>query len=225
MSPSGRASVVFGVALLVTAPTAAVFAQDVNTISAPRFELSAGYAFMRDTSNRASTGVDRINLPAGWYSSLVFNPADWFGLVGEVCVNYRNGVDVDLAEPTEEPGLTGVAVSNNVHLYTALGGARFFHKTGRVAPFAQVLVGIAHLWITSNPPPALASEGIRETDTSFAIQPGGGVTVYLTDDLGARVAVDYRAMIDSQRDDVPGHIDYANALRVIAGFTLHWGGR
>ena len=64
-------------------------------------------------------------------------------------MNYRNGVD--LGEPTEEPGLTGVAVSN--------------------------------------------------------------------------VAVDYRTMIDSQRDDVPGHIDYDNALRVIAGFTLHWGGR
>jgi hypothetical protein len=57
--------------------------------------------------------------------------------------------------------------------------------------------------------------------TDFALQPGGGLTIYLTDRVGVRLAVDYRTIIDFAEEDN----DYTNELRTIAGFTLQWGGR
>jgi hypothetical protein len=63
---------------------------------------------------------------------------------------------------------------------------------------------------------------ITETDRNFLTQPGGGVTVYLTEWMGARLAADYRSMIDFNSEEKN---DYHNAVRVVGGFTLRWGGR
>jgi hypothetical protein len=59
-------------------------------------------------------------------------------------------------------------------------------------------------------------------ETRFAIQPGVGATVYLTEKVGVRFAADFRSMIyfaDGEENY------YDNALRVIGGFTLQWGER
>ena len=47
-------------------------------------------------------------------------------------------------------------------------------------------------------------------------------TVYLTENLGVRVAADYRSMIDFNSEEKN---DYYNALRVVGGFNLQWGPR
>ena len=225
-----RATLAIATAILLAAPTS-VAAQDIDTMPVPLVDVSAGYTFMRDMSKRELTGFDHINFPAGWYTSAAFNPTQWFGIVGEVSGNYRNDLAFDLGEVLEDPSLTGVSIGKgNVHVYTALGGPRFFRKFGRIVPFGQVLAGVVHVR-TKETPSALGTElGLtteRVTDNNLGIQPGGGVTVYITKYMGARVAADYRSMIDfnSSNEALDEGTDYYNALRVIGGFTLQWGGR
>jgi opacity protein-like surface antigen len=225
MSTFLRAALAIAVGSLLALPSVA-FAQDVNTMPVPRVEVSAGYAFMRDMSKRELTGFDHINFPAGWYATGAFNPTEWLGLVGEVAGNHRYDLNLDLGEGLEEPGLTGLSIgTGDVHLYTALGGVRVFRKFGRVVPFGQVLAGVVHVR-TKETPSALGAElGLEEetfTDNNLGIQPGGGVTVYLTERMGVRLAADYRSMIDFNNEEKN---DYYNAVRVVGGFTLQWGGR
>jgi hypothetical protein len=59
------------------------------------------------------------------------------------------------------------------------------------------------------------------TSTDFAVQPGGGVTVLLTERIGVRLAADYRTIIDWEEGDAT----YGHEFRVLSGFSLHWGGR
>jgi opacity protein-like surface antigen len=220
-----RTALALVVGVLVALPSAA-FAQDVDTMPVPRIEASAGYAFMRDMSKRELTGFDHINFPAGWYATGAFNPTDWFGLVGEAAANYRNNLNFDLGEVLEEPQLTGLSVgSGDVHLYTALGGVRIFRKFGRIVPFGQVLAGVVQVRTTETPSALGAEFGLvteKTTDNNFGIQPGGGVTVYLTENLGVRLAADYRSMIDFNSEEKN---DYYNAIRVVGGFNLQWGTR
>ncbi len=226
MKTSRRTVLALVVGALLALLPASAFAQDINTMPVPKIEASAGYAFMRDMSKRELTGFDHFNYPAGWYATGAFNPTAWFGLVGEAAGNYRNDLNFDLGQVLEEPQTTGLSVgTGDVHLYTALGGVRIFRKFGRVVPFGQVLAGIVHVRTTETPS-ALGTEfGLvteKTTDNNFGIQPGGGVTVYLTENLGVRMAADYRSMIDFNSEATT---DYYHALRVVGGFNLQWGPR
>jgi opacity protein-like surface antigen len=226
MKTSLRKAFALAVGVLLALPLSSAFAQDINTMPVPKAEVSAGYAFMRDVSKRELTGFDHLDFPAGWYATGAFNPTEWLGLVGEFAGNYRNNLNFDVGEVLAEPGLTGFSVgTGDVHMYTALGGVRFFHKIGRVVPFGQLLAGVVHVRTTQTPS-ALGTEfGFaleKNTDNNLGIQPGGGVTVYLTERMGVRVAADYRSMIDFNSAD---KTDYYNAIRVVSGFTLQWAGR
>jgi|RhiMethySRZTD1v2_1073278.scaffolds.fasta_scaffold157824_2 opacity protein-like surface antigen len=221
-----RAVVALAVGVLLVLPPALAFAQDINTMPVPKVEMSAGYAFMRDMSKRELTGFDHLNFPAGWYTTGAFNPTEWLGLVGEVSGAYRNNLNFDLGQMLGQSELTGPSVgTGDVHLYTALGGVRVFRKFGRVVPFGQVLAGVVHVRTTETPSALGAEFGLaveKTTDNNFGIQPGGGVTVYLTENLGVRAAADYRSMIDFNSGDAN---DYYHALRVVGGFNLQWGPR
>ncbi len=226
MKPSLRTVLVLAVSILLTIPLSSAFAQDINTMPVPKAEFSAGYSFMRDMSKRELTGFDHFNLPAGWYTTGAFNPTEWFGLVGEIAGNYRNDLNFDLGNVLEEPGPTGLSVgTGDVHMYTALGGVRFFHKFGRVVPFGQLLAGVVHVRTTQTPSALGSDLGLeleKATDNNLGIQPGGGVTVYLTETMGVRLAADYRSMIDFNN---AGTNDYYHAIRIVSGFTLQWAGR
>jgi hypothetical protein len=89
-----------------------------------------------------------------------------------------------------------------------MGGARFFRPMGRVVPFGQMLTGVAYL------------RGTPPNGARFALQPGVGVTVYLTDRVGVRLSGDYRTLVEF--DD---GAYYTHEARLISGFTLQWGAR
>ena len=213
MSPLRRAAPALAVCALLMSPPPAS-AQDLDTLPVPLADISSGYMFMRDFTDDLP-GRDGVNFPAGWYFSGAVNPYQWLGLVGEVTGAYRNNLDFTVE---------GFTFSNKLRLYTVMGGPRFFHKTGRFVPFAQVLTGIAHARMKMTMPGELAEFGptVSDNSTHFALQPGAGLTVYLTRHVGVRAAADYRLIVD--RVD-RGENDYNNELRVISGFTLQWGGR
>ena len=147
---------------------------------------------MRDFAN-IGPNMDDTDFPAGWYFSGAFNPTSWFGIVGEVDGSYKNSLDLDYV---------GFHSSSNLRVYTFMGGARFFKKVGRAVP-AQFLTGAAHMQSKVQLTPGIPDYGdtIKQTATDFALQPGGGLTIYLTERVGVRLAADYRTIIDLAEDE------------------------
>ena len=208
---------------LLSRIVAAVSVCGVSVAPAPAFaqthaglgEISAGYMFLRDTSDQVPSGP-KVNFPVGWYVSGAVNPTGWLGLVGEVSGSHRNNIDFTITSNET------YSYSTDAQIYTVLGGPRFFHKAGRVAPFAQVLAGVAHTRLDITLPQQFGSATRTSNATHFAIQPGGGVTVYMTEHAGIRVAGDYRSIINVSIDE---ENTYANQFRFVTGFTWEWGAR
>jgi hypothetical protein len=202
-----RTAVAASAVCLLCAPPP-VSAQEAGTLPLPIAELSAGYAFMRNTH------IDE-NFPAGWYLSGGVNLSQWFAIVGEAGGGYAT---VRETPPFGEPH----ELSSKLEDYAFMGGPRFFRKTGRVVPFGQFLVGVRYArqretaTYGAEPP----HRGGMLTATDLAIQPGGGVTVLLTERVGLRVAADFRTVIDTEDET-----EYTNEFRFITGFTFHWGRR
>lgn len=215
MSSLSRTASVLAVWACLVAPPSRAFAQDVAAIPVPRYEVSAGYSFLRDISVAQDVpGVilpDAVNLPGGWYVSGTLNTNQWFGLVAEASANYKSGLEF---------GVDRYTFSTTARVHTFMAGPRFFHKIGRLAPYAQVLAGLAHMRLKVFLPAELPYGPWTSTSDDFAFQPGGGVTVYVTERVGVRVAGDYRCIVGW--DDGPA---YSNELRFLTGFTLQWGGQ
>lgn len=210
-----RVLVGVGVFVLATLPTPAS-AQERGFIPLPVAEVSAGYTFLRDYED-VEPGTSGTNLPAGWFTSGAYNVNHWMGLVGEATGSYKNG-----AWSRSEGG---VDASADIRAYTVMGGPRVYYKRGRFVPFAQVLAGAAHHRGTVNASGFIGGAAYRhketETRTDFAIQPGGGITVYLAESLGVRVGADYRAVFMTQDGDT----NRQNQFRFLTGLMFGWGRR
>lgn len=198
-------------ALFAALPTGSN-AQERGFIPVPVAEVAAGYTFLRDYEN-VEPGTSGTNLPTGWFTSGAYNVNHWMGLVGEATGSYKNGA----FERFED----GLNVSADLRAYTVMGGPRFFYKRGRMSPFAQVLAGTAHHRITGKAIMEGLNIGSTETTTDFALQPGGGLTVYLTESVGVRLAGDYRAVFFNDE----GETYRQNQFRFLSGLTFGWGRR
>jgi opacity protein-like surface antigen len=88
------------------------WAQDV-----PRYELAAGYAFLKDGDN---------SLPLGWNASFALNYTNRLGAIADIGGNYKTLEGVDF----------------NIH--TFLVGSRYsFRGERRLTPYVDVLIGVA----------------------------------------------------------------------------------
>ena len=172
--------------------TLVVTPRTASAQGAPAAEVAGGYVLMRDFE------VD-TNFPLGWFASAGVNLSERFAVVGEVSGSYAT---IDLF---------GTDVDANVH--TFMGGARFVRRMDRVTPFAQFLVGLARAG------GGVDFLGVQISDavTDFAIQPGGGVDVRVTERLSARVGADYRRIFSEDAD--------GNELRFTGGIVLGFGSR
>ena len=189
-----------GVCLVVFAVAPSAWAQEAAGPPLPIAEVSGGYAYMRDTTSEE-------NFPAGWYSSAAANLNHWFGLAGEITGAHKRLTDV-------------APIDVKASLYTFMGGPRFFFKRGRVVPYAQIIAGAAHLrWEATE---AVGTLDAADTDTKFAFQPGGGVTVLLTHNVSVRGAVDYRRIVFTDADEFD---EDDSQVRAIAGVVFGWGTR
>lgn len=199
------------VTVCLAAPRPAV-AQEVGAMPIPLVEVSAGYTFMRDLA-----GSD-TNFPAGWVFSAALNTSTWLGLVGEVTGSYKN--DLNFTFPSDTSTYT--TLSQDLSVYTYMAGPRFFKKTGRVVPFAQVLAGVATMRDAVKFTPDISGLGEHSSSrTDFAFQPGGGLTIFLSENVGVRLAGDFRCIVDFDEDEN----DYNNQFRIVSGFTFNWGAR
>jgi hypothetical protein len=207
--PSRISIVVAGCAFALAAAAPAA-AQDVDTMPMPVVEASLGYVFMGH-----ETSDDAERYPRGWHVGMAWNATPWFSVVGEAGGSYRsatttyvNGSSITLNERKREVGF--------------LAGPRVYHKVKRVVPFAQFLTGMAvrRHEQASTMTGSLNAHWNSDTQANLlALQPGGGVGVLLTERLGVRAALDYRALFDISEDMI------LHEFRVVTGFTIHWGGR
>jgi opacity protein-like surface antigen len=196
MSKSTLVAVATFVFMFAATPQA--LAQEGAATAQPLVEMSGGYSFMHDFTIEE-------NFPAGWYFSTAVNPADWFGVVGEISGTYKT-----LAED--------LLVEVKTRGYTFMGGPRFFKRIGRITPYGQFLVGGAYGRVEATP---LTASGIdvTESSTELAFQPGGGISVYMNDRVGLRMSMDYRRIVfdDDEEDN--------SEFRVLTGIVIGFGGR
>ena len=136
----------------------------------PAIEASLGYSFLRErpTFNRH-----------GWVASAAGNVNSWFGAKGEIGGNYTD------------------IVHHDAHSF--LAGAQFSaRRNPTVTPWSHFLLGVVRTGqgarlvnfqdvIRGGPPVFLPV-----TRSDFAIQPGGGVDLWLQPTLGIRLGGDYR---------------------------------
>lgn len=153
----------------------------------PAGDVAFSYALMHDSDIEET-------FPTGWSVAVNGNVSSIFGIVGEVGGHYKT---IDLL---------GSDLSVSVH--TFMGGVRFRKEDSKMVPFAQVLAGMARA--------GASFLGASEDATEFAVQPGGGVDVRLTERFGIRVQGDYRIITSDE------HI---NEFRFAIGGVLGFGSR
>jgi opacity protein-like surface antigen len=141
----------------------AVVALPAAAQDAPKFDVSGEYSFLRDSELEQSFH--------GWLLSAAGNMSSVLGIVGEVGGNYKTisvlGTDLELS------------------VHTFMAGVRFSSRANeKVTPFGQIVAGAARA--------AGSAFGESESATEFALQPGGGVDIWITPTVGIRAGADYR---------------------------------
>jgi len=159
----------------------------------PAVEVSAHYQALYDRSIQE-------RFPVGWSGDVAVNLDGTWGIVAEIGSAYRSdtALDIDLA------------------LHTFGGGARWsVWKTARVAPFAQLIVGLARLGSSTS----IAGGEIRVSQTKLMLQPAGGVTIAVGQGWGITSQVGYRRIfLDGDQDGDTGF----NELIVSAGVRFRF---
>ena len=154
-----------------------LLAEVPSSAQTPRAEISGGYTFMRD-QDRAET------FPAGWVASVVGNINGWIGAASEVGGSYRVCPDCQRGPFTSA---TFRGTDRNLQVFTFMAGPRVAARAVQaVTPFAQILLGGSHV-----------SGGVEfdgALTTGFTYQPGGGVDVRVTPNVGIRLQGDYRVI-------------------------------
>jgi opacity protein-like surface antigen len=156
----------------------------------PGVEIGAGYAYLRDKELDDS-------FPLGWFADIAGNVSPWLGLVGELGGSYKT-VDSE-----------GVKLKLSVH--TLMGGVRLARRGDGATAYIQVLAGAAR--------GKVSFEGVGETDTNFAVQPGVGVDIRMSHSLAIRVGGDFRR-IYGENDPEFGRA-HTDEWRLIAGLVFH----
>ena len=160
-----------------------------------RYEVSAGYSFLRGDFERNRHG---------FVTSFTHRINSRFGIETEVGGNYRR-----------QPFLT-----QNDFVHSILGGLKFkFREDAKLVPWGHVLAGLTIDDLTfpisiANPIAGSMLFPVRTTDVNFGLQPGGGVDYWLTGRFGLRAGADYRWVNFSTRD----------YFRAQAGVVVRFGG-
>ena len=135
-----------------------------------RFEIAGGYSFAG-----SSALVDGYG--AGWALGGAWNVTPWLALGGEMS---RDTQRQDVGWLQVDAGFASV-----------LAGPRFAARLARLRPFARVLAGrtTVDLQVASDVPVPGAG-GV--SDSSTALQLGGGVDVPLDGGVAVRIALDFQ---------------------------------
>jgi len=183
------------VAVLFSAAAGTTLAQQA-TGNVPQVEVSGGYSYVRANPANSNGG---FNLNGG-SGSLTYNFTDHFSAVGEFGGYHFSGLPAGLSST----------------MYTYLFGPRIsLRKSGRVTPFAQVLLGGGRLNASSG--------GVDAGENGFAMAVGGGVDLNVNSRFAIRlVQADY---LLTRFANVNGSSVTQNNARISAGLVFRFGSR
>jgi hypothetical protein len=176
-------------ALIIVSATPAR-AQDDSPV-----DVSVGYSSMRDYDGE-------VTFPRGWFATLGADVVGPLAVVGDVGGSYKSmgGLDVRVA----------------VRLHTVMGGPRAQWQLGRVAPYAQMLFGVARMSTTF----FLPGEKLSDARHHLALAPGGGLDVQLTNRVAVRGGASLR-LLRSEMSTPSGSESFTfRELQVIAGVVI-----
>jgi opacity protein-like surface antigen len=147
----------------------------------PKGNVFAGFSYERTNTSAfgpslISSTVSGSNLH-GWEASFEGKFLPWIGLVGDVSGHYGSQ---SFTEATPN-GLENINVTGHEQEY--LVGPRLSVPVGKFTPFAEAMVGVAHIHTGGTLP--------GPSNTSFATAVGGGLDYRLLGPLAARVEGDY----------------------------------
>jgi outer membrane immunogenic protein len=133
--------------------------------STGKLEIGANYIYTRTNAPPGGCGCFSLNGGAGWVG---YNFRDDLALIGELSGSQASNIE----------GTTG-----SLTLTSFLGGLRYSRHHNQLAPFGQVLLGVAHASgeLTPN------SSGLAGSDNGFALTAGGGLDVKLSHHFSLRV--------------------------------------
>ena len=172
----------------------------------PKVEISVGYQVLHALND---------TLPVGWYVDLAGNVNRWFGIAGEVGGAYRT---------KSEPISINRTADVTSKLHTFMGGVRLSARINRrIILYHPVLIGGAHASVSTDTVGVTPSP----SETKFALQPGIGVNLIVTDKIGVQVAADYRRVFLGEDKGVENEcrftIGIVVPLAVPEGNKAAWG--
>jgi outer membrane protein with beta-barrel domain len=152
-------------------------------VAAQPLDMAGGYSFARITNG------DGLNEPVGWFGSIGVGITSMFAIVGEV-----NGAYKTDSETFADPAFGSVRVEASHQAHSYLAGPRLMSRPGNVRVFGQVLFGGETDHVSATGASGAFSYSSSNTETNYAIQPGGGVDVKLANAVGLRVGGSFRAV-------------------------------
>jgi hypothetical protein len=150
-------------------------------IGAAGFAQNSGNVFLGYSYNRASSGWSDTGNLNGWEASVEGKIAPFAGVVVDVSTQYGT-----LQLPTEHIILEPGSVDSTTRVVSYLFGGRLSHRIGKFEPFAQGLVGAAHLHESVSAPSPEFSYG----ETCLADAIGAGLDYHLRPRLAWRLQGD-----------------------------------
>ena len=142
----------------------------------PSGNIFLGYSYENTSSSTLDASLSRPNLQ-GWEASFEGKLLPWIGIVGDVSGHYGSQ---SFVEPTPAGPVT---INVTGHEQEYLVGPRLSVPVGKFTPFAEVIVGVAHIHTGGTLP--------GPSNTSFATAVGGGLDYRLIRPVALRVEGDY----------------------------------
>lgn len=153
-----------------------------------------GYSYENNAISQGDSGG--LN---GWDASLEGKVAPWVGLVVDIDGHYGSR-----PYAINCPELCS-GVSANISEHNFLFGPRVSVQVKGFRPFAEILIGGSHV---------SRSNGISDSNTSFANAIGGGLDYRLAGPISARAQLDWV--------ETRFYGDTQNGVRFSTGITLHF---
>ena len=142
----------------------------------PSGNVFLGYSFENTNSSTLDLNLSRANLH-GWEGSLEGKMLPWIGIVADFSGHYGSQ---SFIEPTPA-GPENIKVTG--HEWEVLFGPRVSVPVGKFTPFAEIMVGLAHINTGGTLP--------GPSNTSFASAIGGGIDYRVFRPIAWRVEGDF----------------------------------
>src|SRR4051812_6141821 len=176
------------IVIVVLGLSMSVVAQMTEDLGPTKLDLFAGYSYMEPGGQIG--GVNLKGMPAGWAVAPTWNFSRTFGLTFDASGHYGDNADVG----------------------TIMVGPKLTLHMGRVAPFAEFLVGLHRL----------SPSGLSDNN-AFGLMAGGGFDVRVARHLSLRLLqADYVFGKHSGAYPLPDTTNL-NGARVQAGLVFHLG--